>query len=405
MGVLDAFDKEQKELAMTAPLVVFMVDEASRQQVTKALRQLDIREAFVDVGSINDLIAYLGKRERSPERLVVDISGVDKVLDMLDHLADACDPSVTVYAVGDKNDVTLYRLLLQAGITDYRYKPLTVDALRLWLDDTGNYSVRQARSGKIIAVAGARGGVGASTLAGQLARELIAGGPLRKVAFLDMDFYGGAGTTLLGLPVNYAMPEVLGNIDMLDAQFLGRVLTTEDDRLYALGFNALFAQEFVLTPGTVAGLLTALSQHFHYLVVDLPHPGSQVANEVYSRANIVCLVSDTSVHSGKIMTNLITHIRTYNKESVMHVVVNATRPPVKSQVEPAEFSKAVAHPVSITIPYDAKYPVQAEDLGEALPPESQMAKAVVGLARTLTGEALEAEGKNSWWQRLFAKGQ
>lgn len=403
MGVLNAFDKEQKELAMTAPLVVFMVDEASSQQVNQALRQLNISDAYVDVGSINDLIAYLSKRERSPERLLVDISGVDKVLDVLDHLADACDPSVTVYAVGDKNDVTLYRLLLQAGIMDYRYKPLTVDALRQWLDVKGNYSVRQARSGKIIAVAGARGGVGTSTLAGQLARELIAGGPLRKVAFLDMDFYGGAGTTLLGLPVNHAMPEVLGSIETLDIQFLSRVLTTEDDRLFSLGFNAPFEQEFVLAPGAVANLISALAQHFHYLVVDLPAAGSQMANEVYSRANIVCLVSDTSVHAGKVMTNLISHIRAHSNDSVMHVVLNATRPHIKSQVEAAEFSKAIAHPVSITIPYDGKYPVQAEDLGEAMPPESQMAKAVVGLARTLTGEAVDAENKGSLLQRLFAR--
>ena len=38
MGVLDAFDKDQKEAALAATLVVFMVDDASRQQVTQALR-------------------------------------------------------------------------------------------------------------------------------------------------------------------------------------------------------------------------------------------------------------------------------------------------------------------------------------------------------------------------------
>ena len=405
MGVLDAFDKDQKEAALAATLVVFMVDEASRQQVTQALRQLNISDAHVDVGGIDDLIAYLGKRERSPERLVVDISGLDRALDALDRLADSCDPSVTVYAVGDKNDVTLYRLLLQAGITDYRYKPLTVDALRLWLDEKGSYSVRQARSGKIIAVAGARGGVGASALAGQLSRELIAGGALRKVAFLDMDYYGGAGTTLIGLPVNHAMPEVLDNVENLDAQFLGRVLTTEDSRLFTLGFNAHFEQEFLPAQGAVVNLLSALAQHFHYLVVDLPQAGGMLANEVYARANIVCLVSDTSVHSGKVMTSLINHIRVHNSEAVMHVVVNATRPPVKSQVEPAEFSKAIGQPVSVSIPYDGRYPPLAEDLGEAMPVDSQMAKAVASLARTLTGEAVDAEGGSHWLKRLLRRGR
>lgn len=403
MGVLDAFDKEQKEAAQNATLVVFMADEAGRQQVTQALRQLDISDAYVAVGSIDDLIDHLGKMERSPERMIVDISGLDKPLDALDHLADACDPSVTVYTVGEKNDVTLYRLLLQAGISDYRYKPLTVDALRLWLDDRGGYSVRQARSGKIIAVAGARGGVGATSVAGQLARELSAGGALRKVVFLDMDVFGGAGTTLMGMQSNHAMPEVLDSVANLDAQFLARVLTTTDDRLYTLGFNNTFDQVFQPEPGAVAAMLTALSQQFHYLVVDLPHAGGMVANEVYSRANFACLVSDTSVHSGRVLTSLIGHIRGFDQDSVVHVVLNAARPSVKAQVDPREFTKAVGHPVTVTIPYDGKFPALAEDLGEGMAKESQMAKAVARLARTLTGEVVDADAGKGWVRRLFKR--
>lgn len=386
-----------------ASLVVFMADEASRQQVDQALRQLGISDAYVNVGTMQDLIEHLGKVEKAPERLIVDISGLDKPLDALDRLADACDPSVTVYAVGEKNDVTLYRMLLQAGIADYRFKPLSVDALRSWVDDSGNYSVRQARSGKIIAVSGVRGGVGATTVAGQLARELIAGGDLRKVVFLDMDFYGGAGTTLMGMQSNHAMIESLGSVDNLDVQFLERVLTTTDGRLFTLGFNNRYDEEFFPQPGSVAGLLSVLAQHFHYLVVDLPQAGGMVANEVYSQAHFICLVGDHSVHSGRVLTSLINHIRANIGAPVMHVITNSPRPPLKAQVDGREFAKAIGHPVTLSIPFDGKFPPVAEDLGEGLPKDSLMAKSVNLLARTLTGETVDGEASSGWLRQLLRR--
>lgn len=405
MGVLDTLGKKGKDGSMTASLLVFMTDETSRQQVLQALRQLDIDEAHVEVGSIDDLIEHLSKVERSPDRLIVDISGLDKPLDALDRLADACDPSVTVYTVGEKNDVTLYRLLLQAGISDYRYKPLTVDALRSWLDERGNYNVRQARSGKIIAVAGTRGGVGATSVAAQLARELSAGGGLRKVVFLDADFYGGAGTTLMGMQTNHAMVEALDSADELDAQFLERVLTTQDDRLFTLGFNNGFDEEFQPVPGATAHLLGVLAQHFHYLVVDLPHAGGLLANEVYSRAHFICLVSDHSVHSGRMMGSLLAHIKGSLEAPVLHVVLNSPRPPNRVQVDSTEFSKAISHPVAVNIAFDGKFPALAEDLGQALEKDSLMAKGVGRLARTITGEFVEDNAGRSWWRRLFGGGK
>ncbi len=403
MGVLDAFGKKNKDANLSANLLVFMVDEPSRQQISQALRQLGVADAHVGVGSIDDLIEHLLKVEKSPERLIVDISGLDQPLDALSRLADACDPSVTVYTVGEKNDVTLYRLLLQAGISDYRYKPLTVDALRSWVDERGSFSVRQSRSGKIIAVSGTRGGVGATSVAGQLARELSAGGGLRKVVFVDMDVHGGAGTTLMGMQSNHAMTEALDSVDNLDSQFLERVLTTRDDRLFTLGFNNGFEEEFHPTPGAIKSLLGMLAQHFHYLVVDLPQAGGMIANEVYSHAHITCLVSDHSVHSGRILTSLIGHIKGNLGAPVMHVVLNASRPPIRAQVDTQEFAKAISQPVTLAIPYDGKFPGMAEDLGQGLDKESLMAKSVAKLARTLTGEMVHDETSVSWLRRLFLR--
>src|SRR5690606_10701020 len=117
-------------------------------------------------------------------------------------------------------------------------------------------------------------------------------------------------------------------------------------------------------PGSIAGLLGVLAQHFHYLVVDLPQAGGIIANEVYSRAHFICLVSDHSVHSGRILTALGSHIKGNFASPVVHVILNASRPQMRAQVDTQVFAKTISQPVTLAIPYDGKFPGIAEDLGQ-----------------------------------------
>lgn len=404
MSVTDMLKGKQKSAEGTASLVVFMADPVSHQQTAQALGHLGVTDAYTQVGSIDDLIRYLEKAEKSPDRLIVDISGVDRPLDALDRLADACDPSVTVFAVGEKNDVTLYRLLLQAGITDYRYKPITADALRSWIAAPDGFTVRQARSGKIIAMTGTRGGVGVTAVAAQLARELTAGSASRKVVYVDLDALGGAGTTLMGLAPNQAITEALESLDELDGQFLERVLTTDDRRLFTLGFNLGFDTPYQHVPGTISALLERLAQHFHYLVVDLPSPGGTLADEVYSRANTVCVLCDVSVHSGRILSLLLPHLRHVAASSVIHLITNSPRPGT-GHLDSRDISRTLSHPVALTIPYDSRLPAIAEDLGQGLKKDSELAKSVVQLSRMITGEAMNVDARGHWFNRFWRKGR
>ncbi|HEY9280158.1 MAG TPA: hypothetical protein VIP51_08800, partial [Eoetvoesiella sp.] len=307
--------------------------------------------------------------------------------------------------LGDTNDVNLYRALLQAGVCDYRFKPLTVDALRTWVNHEDGQSVRQARSGKVVAVAGTRGGVGVTSVAAHLARYLTAGNGLRRVVYLDMDYHGGAGSTLLGVASNHALSELLRDIDRIDPEFLERTLTTNDGRLFVLAFNQSYGDVFTSEPGATAQLLEVLSQHFHYVVVDLPEPGGMVANEVFGQASMACVVSDRSVHSARALTRLVLHVQARANAPVLHVLTNASHAPVRGRVDSQEFAKAVSHPIALDIPYDGKLPALAEDLGEPLPSGSEMAKAISKLARMLTGEFAQegrAKSKVAGWLRRSA---
>src|ERR1700752_286749 len=92
----------------------------------------------------------------------------DEILDGLDQLANYCDAGTRVVVIGRMNDVTLYRELVRRGVSDYLISP--VGPLQVVRAVCGLFSAPDAKPvGRIIAVVGAKGGVGASAIAHNIA--------------------------------------------------------------------------------------------------------------------------------------------------------------------------------------------------------------------------------------------
>ena len=101
----------------------FVQDDPTRQVVDQVIGELAIPNASVHKGGIREATRVLGE-QRSPRLLVVDISGVDLPLSAVNELAEVCEPGVTVIALGDRNDVGLFRDLINNGVSDYLVKPI-----------------------------------------------------------------------------------------------------------------------------------------------------------------------------------------------------------------------------------------------------------------------------------------
>ena len=99
----------------------------------------------------------------TPNVIVIESeSRGEEVLGGLDSLAEVCDAGTRVIVIGRHNDVTLYRELTRRGVSDYLIAPVgTLDVVR---SVCGLFSAPDAKPvGRVIAVMGAKGGVGAST--------------------------------------------------------------------------------------------------------------------------------------------------------------------------------------------------------------------------------------------------
>src|SRR5471032_2096284 len=150
----------------SADFIAFVFDKKTEQVLKSYVLEQAMPHTYIAIGGVNEAIAYLAKLDRSPLFLLVDLHDSVMPLSDLGRLAEVCEPSVQVVALGERNDVGLFRSLLKLGVRDYLVKPLTVELLKRTVSSTeGKINpVVLARAGKMIAFVGSRGGVGVTTI-------------------------------------------------------------------------------------------------------------------------------------------------------------------------------------------------------------------------------------------------
>src|SRR5437016_5660103 len=205
--------------------MAFMAD-ADSERVMGELIAGQALDGVVMRGGIARAIEYLGA-ERSPQTLIVDLSGVDMPVTLVHTLADECEPGVSVIAIGERDEVGLYRDLLRAGVTDYVVKPLTPEILARSLHLSANPDAGgmiSQKLGKMIAFVGARGGVGATSLASNLAWYL-SDRQSRRIVLVDFDLQNGSCALALNVKPASGLRDALDNPVRIDATLLERAAT------------------------------------------------------------------------------------------------------------------------------------------------------------------------------------
>ncbi|QBR01252.1 AAA family ATPase [Paraburkholderia pallida] len=403
MGVTETLSRFRggAAAAQAAEFVAFVNDAQTEDSVRRFVHERMIAHAFVATGTVDDAIAQLQGMDRSPSKLLVDVSGSVMPLSDLERLAQVCEPSVQVVTIGDRNDVGLFRNLLKIGVQDYLVKPLTPDLLQRTFDTTAKAEpLQHRRTGKVLALAGTRGGVGTTTVGVALARHL-ADVTMRRVAYVDLNLNGGAACTLLGITSNNGLTDVLENVHRLDVQYMERTFVTQGPRLFVLSSELDYSSTFELSRGALGELVAMLKHHFHYVLLDVPGPASSVAEQAFEAAQNIYLVADRSVHSAREATRLIRHAQACGNEPALFVLLNNPGQPVTGRVSSGDFAQAIGFPVTQEFPFDGKAVATAENLGERLKPDSEFGVAISLLADNLTGTqaAVAAPWYAPWLRR------
>ncbi|MDR5818210.1 AAA family ATPase [Caballeronia sp. LZ033] len=390
-----------KSSARNADFIAFVSDRKTEQIVKSFVLEQAMPHAHIVVGNVDDAIAYLAKVDRSPLFLLVDLQESVMPLSDLGRLAEVCEPSVQVVALGERNDVGLFRSLLKIGVRDYLVKPITVELLKRTVNvSEGKVSpVMLARAGKTIAFAGSRGGVGVTTLALNVARHLSED-THRRVAYVDLNLNGGAANSMLGLQSNNGLVDVLQNVHRLDPQYVERTLVAKGTRLFMLSAELEYGAARPFGTGALPRVLELLCDSFHYVILDVGPMTDPLAQEALDHAARVYLIADRSVHSTRETIRLLRHIEDRDNNPPTSLLVNNPNAVSSGKVQLNDFMTAVGRNVLYEIPFEAKALATAENLGEA--PKEKNANGfnqmITRIGGDLTGQQMNAE--RSFFQKL-----
>lgn len=246
--------------------------------------------------------------------------------------------------------------------------------------------------GRLIAVMGAKGGVGASFLAANLAWAMsqIHG---QRVALVDLDLYGGNQSFLLDLDPSRSWADVAREFDRLDDVFLDGLMLEAGPgfRLLAAPDDAVEAEE--IRAEHAASVLDSLMADNPVVVVDLPSWLSDASLAVLDRATRVLLVTEPNVLGLRAAKRILELCeRLGHAEDKIRPVAN--RADSKLSVRQAKMEAVLGRPVAAWLPNEFKALTEAGNSGRpvlAVAPKCRWSKAVIELAADLIGPEGEDE--------------
>jgi pilus assembly protein CpaE len=271
----------------------------------------------------------------------------DELLAGLDELAQVCDPGTRVLVVGRANDIALYRELVRRGISDYLMAPIAVlDVVRAVSSLFGAPGAKPV--GRTIAVVGAKGGVGASTVAHNIAWSIARDMRLDAVvADLDLPF----GTA--GLDYNQDPPQGIADAVMsperIDTAFVDRLLSKCTDHLSLLAAPAALDRVYDFGIDAFDTIFDVLRGSVPYIVLDVPHIWSGWAKRTLIGADSILIVAApdlANLRNAKNMVDLLRAARPndHRPQYCLNQVGVAKRPEIKVD----EFAKALeAEPAAV----------------------------------------------------------
>jgi pilus assembly protein CpaE len=320
----------------------------------------------------------------------------DELLAGLDALAEVCDAGTRVLVVGRINDVTLYRELTRRGISDYLIAPIgTLDVVR---SVCGLFSAPDAKPvGRVIAVVGAKGGVGASTVAHNIAwaigRDIAVD---TVVTDLDLPF----GTA--GLDYNQDPPQGIADAvftpDRIDTAFVDRLMSKCTDHLSLLAAPATLDRVYDFGAEAFDTIIDTLRNSIPCVVLDVPHHWSGWTRRLLVSADDILVVAGPDLANLRNAKNMVDLLRASRpNDRPPFYCLNQVGVPKRPEIAPADFAKALEDQPVAVIPFEPQLFGTAANNGQMIAEVSaghKTAEMFRNVAQILTGrsEAKRARG-------------
>lgn len=380
-------------------------DVAASIEAAAADRRMSKAHVKIQMGGAPAAVeAY--RHAPTPNVIMLEATGDrGSLVSYLDQLAQFCDAGTKVVVIGHVNDVILYRELMRRGVSEYLIAPVPT------LDLVGSLSELFTAPGadpvgRVIAVVGAKGGVGSSTISHNIAWAL-ARNLQTSTVIVDLDVAFGTA----GLDFNQDPPqgvaEALYAPDRLDAALVDRLLSKCSDNLSLLAAPAMLDRTADLSETATDGLIDILRNSVPCIVLDVPHIWTAWTRRTLLSADEIVVVAAPDLaclRNAKNIYDLLKQSRANDHKP--RVVLNQVGLPKRPEIAAAEFSKALGSDFAAIIPFDAQLFGTAANNGQMIAevqPSGKIAESFVDMAGALTGRAEPRRARGNLLEPLLAR--
>lgn len=390
------------------PFAAFICDETALDVLRPVVIELGWAPEKCNKGGLRNAIQSLSV-SASPNILLVDLSESGDPLNDINALAEVCEPGTVVIAIGQVNDVRLYRDLLASGIHDYLLKPLSANSLRDALNQAqAVFTAPKASDPEVAkrhistAVVGTRGGVGASTLATSLS-WLFATKHNLPTALLDLDIHFGTGALALDLEPGRGLTDAIDNPSRIDGLFIERAMIRAHDNLAILSAEAPINSPLMTDGAAFLQLEEEFRHAFEMTMIDMPRNMLINFPHLLSDVNVVVLATEMTLASARDTIRVLSWLKTNAAHAVPVVVANKVQSG-SGEISKADFEASIERSIDFTIPFDPKAASNAAKLGQPFveaSPQSKASAQMKALAERILGASDEdgeeggAQGKKS----------
>jgi pilus assembly protein CpaE len=381
------------------------VETAASVQAAGEDRRLAKAHLKIQMGGIAAAVEAYRNAPTPNVILIESASRGDDLLAGLDTLSECCDAGTRVVVVGRMNDVLLYRELMRRGVSEYLIGPVgTIDIVRAIC---GLFSAPDAKPvGRVVAVVGAKGGVGASTIAHNIAWAVARDLSLDTVV-TDLDL--GFGTA--GLDYNQDPPQGIADAvfspDRIDTAFVDRLLSKCTDQLSLLAAPAALDRVYDFGGEAFDSIIDSLRTTMPCIVLDVPHQWSGWSKRVLVGADDILVVAEPDLANLRNAKNLLDLLKTSRpNDHRPHYCLNRVGVPKRPEISTADFAKALEDAPLAVIPFEPQLFGTAANNGQMIAELSSSHKTAEifrQLAQSLTGRAEAKKAKPSLLSPLIGK--
>jgi pilus assembly protein CpaE len=333
-----------------------------------------------------------------------DARGED-IIAGLDELSEVCDEGTRVIVIGRHNDILHYRELIRRGVSEYMISP--VRPIEVVSAICGLFSAPDAKPvGRVLAVIGAKGGVGSSTVAHNIAWSIARDLSLDSVvADLDLAF----GTA--GLDYNQDPPQGVADAvfspDRIDTSFIDRLLSKCTDHLSLLAAPATLDRVYDFAAEAFDPVFDALRASVPCVVLDVPHAWNAWTKRVLVGADDILVVASPDLANLRNAKNLVDSLRASRPNDRRPLYcLNQVGMPKRPEIKPSDFAKALEDEPAAIIPFEPQVFGTASNNGQMIAEVAaghRTAEMFRQLAQVLTGRAVAKKTRPGMFAPLLGK--